>query len=126
MPTQHQPVTLASIDLDSVAESLTNYEAVEFDILLSEPVDDKWIEEFDIAYRNTPFEIKPPAHAKTDRITVEYLPRYDSELQNYIEWLKAVLARVDEEIRKTLDILEHDARPHNTAQFREALKKVSV
>jgi hypothetical protein len=117
---------MQSIDLDSLEEAEENYEAVAFDIILSGPPQEKWIEEFDIAYRTMPFDIKPPAEVIGDRLRVEYMPRYGDELQEYIDYLKLVLERVEEEVDKSESILLHDDRPHVIPQFRETLKRVHL
>ena len=126
MLTARKRVAMAAIDFDSLVESEENHEAVEFDIMLTESPDQKWIEEFDLAYRNTPNDIKPPARISGDRLRIGYLPRYDFELQNYIEFLKTVMNKADEEVEATEAIARRGDRPARIDAFRETLKHVRV
>ena len=95
MLVKHQSIAMSKIDLESLDESPDNHEAVEFNILFNETPSPKWVEEFEIAYRLMPNNIKPPVHIEGDHMRVAFLPRYESELQGFIEFLKSVMRQAE-------------------------------
>jgi hypothetical protein len=121
----HKDILMIGVDLDSLDESEDNHEAVEFDILLSQVPDPKWVEEFDIAYRGMPNVIKPPVHVVEDRFRVAFLPRYDDELQNFVEFLRGVMSRADEEVRKTEAIQKVGHLQEHVDKFRDSLRDIN-
>jgi hypothetical protein len=124
MLTARRRVGLTSADLDSLAESETTHEAIEFEVLLYPAPDEAWIEEFDIAYRILPNNIKPPVKVHEDRMLITYLPRYQNDLQAFFEFIKTVMGRAEEEIDKTEAIARHSHQPERIAAFRDVLRKV--
>jgi len=118
----YKNVAMVGVDLDSLDESEDNHEAIEFDIMLSHVPDPKWVEEFEIAYRQTPHPIKPPLSIAEDRMTIAFLPRYSDELQDYIDFLQTIMDRADEEVRMTLAIQKHGHMAEHINEFRETLK----
>ena len=102
---------MVAIELDSLAESEDSHEAIEFDIQLNQVPEEKWIEEFTIAYRILPNNIKPPVRVHDNCLLVSYLPRYANDLQSYIEFLKTAMERAEVEIDKTEAIARHGHQP---------------
>ena len=126
MLVKSKPVALSSFDLDSLDESDDNHEAIEFDILLNDSPDNKWCEEFEIAYRVMPNNIKPPVHINEDRMRIAYLPRYERDLPSYIDYLKSVVAVANEEVRKTEAIAKHSHRAEHIESFRTTLRRMRL
>ena len=126
MLTARRRVHLESIDLDSPAESEESHEAIDFDVMLNEAPDQKWTDEFEIAYRTLPNNIKPPVTIVGDRMHISFLPRYANDLQSYFEFIQAVMQRAEIEIDKTEAIAKHSHQPERIAAFRETLKQVRI
>lgn len=126
MVTRHDTIAMAAIDFDSLAESQDNHEAVQFDILLTSTPDSKWVDEFEIAYRTMPYSIKPPVEVVGDRLRVAFLPRYDRDIQGYIEYLKTVMRKADTEVDLSESISQRGNRPEKIELFRQTLKNVRV
>jgi hypothetical protein len=118
----YKNVAMVGVDLDSLDESEDNHEAIAFDIMLSHDPDPKWVEEFEIAYRQTPYVIKPPLTISGDRMTIEFLPRYSDELQPYIDFLQTIVDRADQEVRMTLAIQKHGHMQEHIDDFRKNLQ----
>lgn len=121
----HKDIVMVGIDLDSLDESEDIHEAIEFDILLNQVPDPKWVDEFEIAYRVTPHPIKPPVHIVEDRLRTAFLPRYNDELQAFIEFLRDMMRRADIEVRKTEAIQKHGHVSEHIAAFRDVLREVT-
>ena len=126
MLVKQQNIAMSKIDLESLDESPDNHEAVEFNIVFNEPPSLKWVEEFEIAYRLMPNNIKPPVHIDGDHMRVAFLPRYENELQGFIEFLKSVMRQADEEVAKTEAIVKFGHSDEHIAAFRDVLKRIRV
>jgi hypothetical protein len=126
MLTARKRVALEAIDLNSLAESETSHEAIEFEVLLNQTPDEKWVEEFDIAYRTLPNSIKPPVAINGDRMLISFLPRYANDLQAFFEFIQSVMRRAEEEMDKTEAIAKHSHQPERLNGFRDILRKVRV
>jgi hypothetical protein len=120
----YKNVAMVGVDLDSLDESEDNHEAIEFDIMLSHVPDPKWVEEFEIAYRSTPHPIKPPVVVNDDRFTIQFLPRYSDELQEFIEFLQKMMDIADHEVRTTLAIQKHGHMQEHIDDFRKTLQNL--
>jgi hypothetical protein len=119
-------VKLESIDLDSLAESEDSHEAIEFDAILNEVPPQKWIDEFEIAYRTLPNNIKPPVRIEGNRMCITYLPRYSDDLQSFMDFIQAAMQRAEIEIDKTEAIARHSHQPERLAKFRASLSKLRL
>ena len=126
MLVKHQNIAMSKIDLESLVESPDNHEAVEFNILLTETPAPKWVEEFEIAYRLMPNNIKPPVHIEENHMRVAFLPRYENDLQGFIEFLKSVMRQADEEVAKTEAIVKFGHTDEHITAFRDILKRIRV
>ena len=115
-------VLLEGIDLDSIGDAEENAEAVVFDIKMSSAPGLTWREEFEIVYRNTHFEFKPPIFIDGDRLRIHYLPRYAGELDKYLAFVTKITRRATEEARITEAITTDEAHEERKRKFRELLK----
>ena len=79
-------IDMLKIDLDTLEDADENAETIVFDIVLNGQPSAKWVEEFEILYRKRPFAIKPPVVVEGDRLRVHFLPRYQSDLQPYVDF----------------------------------------
>lgn len=119
-------VELVQVDLDSVDGVDDNAETIVFDIVLNLAPAERWKEEFEILYQRTPFSIKPPVVIEGDRMTVHFLPRYQRELQTFLDFLGDVVHRATEENRKTEAIKVDEGKEENKRQFRSLLSGVRL
>jgi hypothetical protein len=115
-----------TVDIDSVESVEENPEAVTFDIVLNTVPPSHWLEEFEYLYSRSQYGLKPPIHVNGDRMHILYLPRYSSDLQEYIYFLGTVVDRATQESRRTLEILQTDEKEQIKIQFRSVLSKLEL
>ncbi len=119
-------VRLREIDTEHLDDAEDNPEAVEFTVLLSGTPSDPWVQEFEQAYRQTPYTLKPPLDVAGDRLKITFLPRYASELQGYFAFLALIIRRANDEIKRTADIQASHTQEQRRAEFRRALQRVTL
>lgn len=119
-------VRLREIDTEHLEDAEDNPEAVEFTVLLSTTPSAPWTQEFEQAYRQTPYTLKPPLEVVGDRMKITYLPRYAGELEAFFKFLALMLTRANDEIRRTADIQASDIQDQRRAEFRRALQRVTL
>jgi hypothetical protein len=119
-------IDLVSIDLDSIASDDENSETIVFDIVLSAHPTSKWIEEFEILYQRTPFTIKPPVTVEGDRLRVHFLPRYQRDLQRFVDFLTATVQLTTAEARRTELIKRDSSKEERKEEFRNVLAEVRL
>jgi hypothetical protein len=116
-----QEIHFKSVDVESVESVEDNPEAVTFDIILSSPPTSHWLEEFEYLYSRAQYSLKPPIHVSGDRMRILYLPRYGSELQNFVSFLSLILGRATLEARRTIEIQQTGEKQKLKSQFKSAL-----
>ncbi len=126
MPHFIPDIQLTGIDLDSIDDAEENAESVVFDITLSGHPTASWEEEFEYLYASTTFGIKPPVEIVDDRLRVHYLPRYQDDLQRYLNFLAGIAHLATAEARRTEEIKTRDEQENRKRQFREVLARVTV
>lgn len=119
-------VRLREIDTEHLDDAEDNPEAVEFNVLLSGTPSEAWKQEFEQAYRQTPYTLKPPVEVIADRMRITFLPRYASELQGYFQYLALILARANDELKRTMDIQASHTQDERRAEFRRALQRITL
>ncbi|HEY3330349.1 MAG TPA: hypothetical protein VGK19_10040 [Capsulimonadaceae bacterium] len=126
MPHYVPDIHLKQIDLDSIDDAEENPESVVFDILLSGHPTPSWVEEFEYLYATSKFSIKPPVIIDGDRLHIHFLPRYEEELQPYLEFVSTIAHHATDEARRTEAIKTHDDQEARKRSFRETLAKARV
>lgn len=119
-------VRLREIDTEHLDDAEDNPEAVDFHVLLSATPSEPWIQEFEQAYRQNPYTLKPPIEVVEDRMRITFLPRYASELEGYFKFLALMLARANDELKRTADIQASSTQEQRRAEFRRALQRVKL
>ena len=119
-------IHLREIDLDHLDNIEENREAIEFTVRLSGRPNDAWVQEFDQAYVQTPYTLKPPVHVYEDTLRVIYLPRYASELQGFFRFLALIVDRSNKETHRTEELHTSSAQERHKAEFREALRRIEL
>jgi len=119
-------IHLREIDLDHLDNIEENREAIEFTVRLSGRPNDAWVQEFDQAYVQTPYTLKPPVHVYEDTLRIIYLPRYASELQGFFRFLALIVDRSNKETHRTEELHTSSAQERHKAEFREALRRIEL
>ncbi len=119
-------VRLRAIDTERLDDAEDNPEAIEFNVLFSSAPSEPWKQEFEQAYRQTPYTLKPPIEVVEDRLKITFLPRYASELEGYFQFLALIVARANDELRRTADIQASHTQEQRRAEFRRALQRVKL
>lgn len=119
-------IRLREIDTEHIDDAEDNPEALEFSVLLTGTPSEPWKQEFEQAYRQTPYTLKPPIEVIDDCMKVTFLPRYAAELDGYFKYLALVITRANEEIKRTADIQASSTQEQRRAEFRSALQRVTL
>ena len=119
-------IHLREIDLDHLDNIEENREAIEFTVRLSGRPNDAWVQEFDQAYVQTPYTLKPPVHVYEDTLRIIYLPRYASELEGFFRFLALIVDRSNKETHRTEELHTSSAQERHKAEFREALRRIEL
>lgn len=119
-------ITFKAIDLESIEDVEENAEAFQFDILLNMAPPHEWAEEFDYLYRIGPYIVKPPVTLDGDRLRVVFLPRYQADLQGFLDFLATVVHHSTEEARRTVEIRTTEGKERRREEFRQILKQVHL
>jgi hypothetical protein len=120
------PVHVVRVDPDNLRDVEDVMEAIAFSIVLSRTPNEAWWQEFESAYQQLPHPIKPQTELEGDRIWVTYLPRYEGELQHYVDFVVRVVdkANVEEQLTYDMHLKGHRYGPRE--QFRDSLRKVTI
>ena len=119
-------IHLREIDADHLENIEENREAVEFTVRLSGKPTDAWVQEFDQAYLQTPYTLKPPVRVYEDSLRIIYLPRYAIELQAFFRFLALIIDQSNKETHRTEQLHTSNAQERQKAEFREALRRIEL
>jgi len=120
------PVYVKGVDCDDLRDVEDVAEAIEFSVVLTQAPSDTWWSEFEPAYASMPYSIKPQVRLDGNRIWVTYLPRYENEVQAYVEFITKVVERANEEETLTYEVHLKGHRSGPREQLRQSLKNVCV
>ena len=95
---------MRGLDTEHLEDVEDNREAVQFSVLLSQSAPEMWTHEFDAAYKQTPYTLKPPVRVEGDRLKVIFLPRYAGELNAFVNFLALIVRRANDELRRTVEM----------------------
>lgn len=107
------PIQFKEIDGNSFCDVEGSPEALRFAIVLTSSPSAEWNTVFHTLYTKFAGTVHPPVEAIADRLWIDYLPRYEQELNEYIGQLRAIVEMVNDEMRQTAEIaagFEHDER----------------
>ena len=119
-------IALAAIDTEHLEDVEDNREAVSFYVQLCAKPSEVWIQEFDEAYKATPYLLKPPVTVMGDRLHVTFLPRYSEELPGFFRFLALIVKRATEETRQTEALHTSGDQEKRRTEFREALRRIEL
>lgn len=114
-------VHMKEIDLDSIEDVEQSDEAVQFIVRLSDIPSQEWMAEFFYLYEREPHTIKPPIEIEDDVMHIQFLPRYDEELQDFLDFVGEICRRASEEAELTLAIQASEEKDMRKREFREFL-----
>src|SRR5579863_10051325 len=112
MPHEIPEIVFKAIDLENIEDVEENAEAFQFDIILNQTPPIEWAHEFEYLYRIGPHVIKPPVELVEDRLRIVFLPRYNDNLQGFLDFLATVVHHSTEEARRTLAIRSSDMKEY--------------
>ncbi len=119
-------ISLAEIDTDHLANVESNRDAVEFQVRLSCAPTEYWRQEFEQAYRQIPYTLKPPVRLEDDMLHIVFLPRYAKELPGFFHFLGMMINRANAETHRTEEMHTSEAQERQKAEFREALRRIEL
>lgn len=119
-------VSLEKIDTDHLANVEDNREAVEFSVRLTCAPTEYWRQEFEQAYKQTPYTLKPPVRLDHDALHIIFLPRYANELPGFFHFLAMIIGRANAETHRTEELHTSNAQERQKAEFREALRRIDL
>ena len=119
-------IHMREIDTDHLENIEENRESIEFTVRLSGRPTDAWVQEFDQAYVQTPYTLKPPVHVREDTLRIVYLPRYAGELQGFFRFLGLIVDRSNKETHRTEELHTSSTQERHKAEFREALRRIEL
>lgn len=119
-------ISLKEIDTDHLGNVEDNREAVEFSVRLSCTPTDYWRQEFEQAYLQTPYTLKPPVRLEGDTLYIVFLPRYAGELPGFFHFLAMMIQRANSETHRTEELHTSNAQERQKAEFREALRRIEL
>ena len=121
-----EDIALREIDTDDLENIEDNREAVQFKVRLSSMPSDVWRQEFEQAYSQTPYSLKPPVHVDGDALRIVYLVRYAGELPGFFHFLALIIRQANLETRRTEEMHTSSAQERQKEEFREALRRVEL
>lgn len=119
-------ISLREIDSDHLANVEGNREAVEFQVCLNAVPSDIWQTEFEQAYRQIPYTLKPPVRIEDDTLHIIFLPMYVKELPGFFRFLTMIIKNANEEVHRTEEMHTSSAQERQKKEFREALRRIEL
>jgi hypothetical protein len=119
-------IHLREIDSDHLENIEGSRESVEFTVRLSSKPTEAWVQEFDQAYLQIPYTLKPPVRVYEDSLRIIYLPRYANELQSFFRFLTLIVDRSNKETHRTEEMHTSNTQERQKAIFREALRRIEL
>ena len=119
-------VVLDHIDPDSFTDVESSPETVRFAIVLNTSPSEGWVTVFHTLYDRVDTPIRPPVEVLGDRLWVDYLPRYENELQDFIELLRGVAVLTNDDIKLTSEISAGIHADAKKQEFRQRLLSLKV
>jgi hypothetical protein len=119
-------IDLLQIDSASFADVESSPETVRFAIILTSAPSEGWITVFHTLYDRARLTINPPVEVVEDRLWIDFLPRYEKELQTYLNQLRGLAKLTNDDMRHTSEIsagLHADAKKQ---EFRQRLLAVKI
>ena len=127
MTDEHCPdIALEEVDTEHLANVEGNRDAVEFSVRLSCTPTEAWRQEFEQAYKQVPYTLKPPVRLANDTMHIIFLPRYVGELPGFFHFLSMIIKRANAETHVTEEMHTSNAQERQKKEFREALRKIKL
>ena len=119
-------IRMLAIDLDSIEDVEQIDEAVQFRVKLSGTPARDWLNEFEYLYRTVHHPIKPPVVVDGDTLQIQFLPRYDEDLQPLLDFIGDICCRASEEAHLTVSIRTTDEKEARKREFRKYLATMHI
>ena len=119
-------IDLLQIDPNSFTDVESSPETVRFSIVLTSTPAPGWVTVFHTLYDNARLIIRPPVEVIDDRLWIDFLPRYESNLQDYINQLRGVAKLTNDDMRHSSEISAGIHADEKKQEFRQRLLSVKV
>lgn len=119
-------IAMSEVDTDDLENVEDNREAVQFRVRLCAKPTDAWRQEFEQAYLQTPYVLKPPVQVEGDTMRIVYLPRYAGELPGFFHFLGMIIRQANRETHRTEELHTSSAQERQKAEFRQALRRIEL
>ena len=121
-----EDIALREIDTDDLENVEDNREAVQFKVRLSGLPSEVWRQEFEQAYFQTPYSLKPPVTVDGEALRIVYLSRYAGELPGFFHFLALIIRQANRETRRTEEMHTSSVQERQKEEFRAALRRVEL
>ena len=119
-------IELVRIDPESFTDVESSPETVRFAIVLNTTPSDGWITVLHTLYSRVKATIHPPVEVIADRIWIDYLPRYENELQDFIGVLRGLAILTNQDVKLSSEISAGIHADATKQAFRQRLLSIEV
>ena len=119
-------VQLVRIDPESFTDVESSPETVRFAIVLNTTPSEGWVTVFHTLYGRVKAVIHPPVEVIENKIWVDFLPRYENDLQNFIGVLRGLAALTNDDVKLSSEISAGIHADTTKQAFRQRLLSIEV
>jgi hypothetical protein len=123
MPERIATADIVALDPETLETSDDYPGAYGFYVRLSRDPGPEWAAEFDGAYGAATRSAKPPILFRGDTLCVYYLPLYDQELPEFLQFLEGIVAETNRSVERRNSVLPDDSSVRE--RFRSRLSTLS-
>jgi hypothetical protein len=119
-------IDLLEIDQSSFTDVESSPETVRFSIILTSAPSPGWVTVFHTLYDKARLIIRPPVEVIEDRLWIDFLPRYEKDLQAYINQLRGVAKLTNDDMKHSSEISAGIHADANKQEFRQRLLSLKI
>ena len=119
-------VALTHIDPESFTDVESSMETVRFAIVLNTAPPEGWVTVFHTLYDRATMKIRPPVEVIGDRLWIDFLPRYEEDLQDYIGVLRGLIKLTNDDVKFSSEISAGIHADSKKQEFRHRLLSLTV
>jgi hypothetical protein len=123
MPERIATATISGVESETLEIDDTYPGTYGFYVRLSRDPGPEWAAEFQAVYDTTRYPAKPPVEFRGDTLAVFYLPRYASDLPEYLRLLEQIVTETNRAVEKRNSVLPDEEKQKQA--FRDCLRKAA-
>jgi hypothetical protein len=108
MPAWIPTAQILSLDPETLEVNDTYPGTYGFYLRLTSDPGSEWAAEFEAAYDQSVYTIKPPVAFRGNTIVVFFLPLYEEQLPEYLQFLRQVIDNTNQSVEKRNGLLPED------------------